>query len=155
MNEMFQRYGCVGSFLLVIAVLVLVREWYIKHATVHFSEKGGQGIFALFPSSATDVSWYRSFSSVYYEYTIEIDDFYREARLSGWDLIPIPSEPEKGVEIHCFQYEKYKKGEKMSEDFFYKKKISHGYYYDNSRGGHCSLIVYCSDSQRLYYMGGR
>jgi len=144
--------GC-GCLIVLVVVIVFSREWYIKTAAVFTYEKGGEN--NSFPVVATDIGRYYSFSRTCYEYTIKIDDFLYEAKLQGWNWKPIPDAQGKGKEICCFRYEKYKNGDKITKDYFYQKKITHGYYYDTSIEGHCSLYVYCSDTQRLYYTSSR
>jgi len=141
-----KKFGCGCLCVLgIIVAMVFWWEWYIHYHVVTVDRKPG----GIAPLTATEIHWYYSFGSVYYEYTITVDDFLQEAKKRRWKLTPIP--PEEGVRIHCFNFEKYKEAPEITRDYFYEKVVSHGYYEEE----HESLLVYDSDAQRVYFKAWR
>ena len=125
----------------------------INTVQVRVNEKASaSGLGNPIPSAASDICSYYSYSCSLYEYTIEPDDLFQHAKERGWILIPIPvDEPiygqmTMGVEIRCFRYDEYKKGQDITKDLFFEKRITNGYYMEEQR----TIIVYDSDTQRFY-----
>ena len=152
--KIMQKYGCTcGCLFVFVVILVFVWMVYIAANTVmiRVNEKTVVG----FPPTATDICTYYSFSGTCYEYSIEINDFFQIAHEEGWNVIPIPDEPigysKPGVEVTCFHYEKHREDDNITSDSFYSKIITRGYYSRRDR----RLIVYDSDSKRLYYWSSR
>ena len=144
---LYKKYGCACECMLVAVVFVLVLSWHANYVSVRVYEKGGDNNF--FPTNATDIGFYTTSSRVCYEYSLNVEKLDWTTRIEGWDFIPIPEG--ESVGITCFHYEKYKKGNKITKDYFYDKKISRGYYEEK----HGFLRVYDLDTQRLYFTASR
>jgi len=129
----------------IFAGFILAVQWSNDHPDIGENKMS----VSWLPSSATNISYYRSYSFTAYEFDMDERVFLRWASRSGLKEIKIPVE----IERYAFgQLEEMPTGEYGDKRSKYYATVSSGLYYSDERSsGGGERIAYDRAKKRVYY----